>query len=305
MINWFWTAQVVTAIFGLWLFTVYLATTLPILQGKRIVLLIAHPDDEAMFFAPTLQSLTDPALQNQVLIICFSSGNADGLGHIRKEELKKSALQLGITSSEHIVIIEDDRFPDSMTAEWDAKLIGSTLLRYFAPKLAKTPPDSAPISYVDAIITFDSRGVSGHPNHTALYHGAIAYLKLLMQRHTGWECPTKLYTLPSTNIVRKYSSIIDSATTIFTCTWRTKDKGHFPTPIVMVNGPQRIWRAQQAMTTAHKSQMRWFRWGWIGLSRYMIVNDLTRESGVTQDRTTWLREQAREARNAAAKAMSR
>jgi hypothetical protein len=24
------------------------------------------------------------------------------------------------------------------------------------------------------------------------------------------------------------------------------------------------------------SQMRWFRWGWIGLSRYMVVNDLKR-----------------------------
>jgi N-acetylglucosaminylphosphatidylinositol deacetylase len=33
-------------------------------------------------------------------------------------------------------------------------------------------------------------------------------------------------------------------------------------------------RAQKAMTVAHKSQMRWFRWGWIGASRYMVVNDL-------------------------------
>jgi len=31
------------------------------------------------------------------------------------------------------------------------------------------------------------------------------------------------------------------------------------------------------MTTAHKSQMRWFRWGWIVLSRYMVVNDLKLE----------------------------
>jgi N-acetylglucosaminylphosphatidylinositol deacetylase len=35
--------------------------------------------------------------------------------------------------------------------------------------------------------------------------------------------------------------------------------------------------AQQAMTGAHKSQMRWFRWGWVGLSRYMVVNDLKLE----------------------------
>ena len=35
--------------------------------------------------------------------------------------------------------------------------------------------------------------------------------------------------------------------------------------------------AQKAMTQAHKSQMRWFRWGWIGVGRYMVVNDLKRE----------------------------
>jgi N-acetylglucosaminylphosphatidylinositol deacetylase len=31
------------------------------------------------------------------------------------------------------------------------------------------------------------------------------------------------------------------------------------------------------MTTAHESQMRWFRWGWISLSRYMVLNDLKKE----------------------------
>ena len=35
--------------------------------------------------------------------------------------------------------------------------------------------------------------------------------------------------------------------------------------------------AQKAMTKAHKSQMRWFRWGWIAVGRYMVVNDLRRE----------------------------
>ncbi len=38
------------------------------------------------------------------------------------------------------------------------------------------------------------------------------------------------------------------------------------------------WRTgQNAMVKAHKSQMRWFRWGWIGIGRYMAVNDLKRE----------------------------
>lgn len=44
------------------------------LRNKRILLLIAHPDDEAMFFAPTLLALTRPDRGNHVKILCLSSG---------------------------------------------------------------------------------------------------------------------------------------------------------------------------------------------------------------------------------------
>lgn len=277
METWFLAAQIIASIVLLWLFTSLITASFPRLTGKRILLLIAHPDDEAMFFAPILRSITRPDCGNSVFILCFSSGDADGLGHIRKDELKKSAKLLGITSDEHIIVIEDPKFPDSMTTTWDAKLIGSILMRYFAPKIANTPSTSAPTAYIDAIITFDGQGVSGHPNHISLMHGAQAYLKALMARHAGWECPTKLYTLVSTNVLRKYSSILDAVLTVFTIVGFRKEKGAFPTPLLAVSGPMDIWRAQSAMVSAHKSQMRWFRWGWIGLSRYMVVNDLVKQ----------------------------
>ena len=44
------------------------------LANKRILLLIAHPDDEAMFFAPTLLGLTKAELGNEVRILSLSSG---------------------------------------------------------------------------------------------------------------------------------------------------------------------------------------------------------------------------------------
>jgi len=44
------------------------------LYNKRICLLIAHPDDEAMFFAPTVLALTRPETGNHVKILCLSSG---------------------------------------------------------------------------------------------------------------------------------------------------------------------------------------------------------------------------------------
>lgn len=54
------------------------ARTFPQLENKRICLLIAHPDDEAMFFAPTVLSLTRPELGNHLKILCLSSGMCPG-----------------------------------------------------------------------------------------------------------------------------------------------------------------------------------------------------------------------------------
>lgn len=59
----------------LYMYTVgVVQTRFPTLQNKRICLLIAHPDDEAMFFAPTVLALTRPETGNHVKILCLSSG---------------------------------------------------------------------------------------------------------------------------------------------------------------------------------------------------------------------------------------
>jgi len=59
----------------LYMYTVsVVATRFPALRNKRICLLIAHPDDEAMFFAPTVLALTRPETGNHVKILCLSTG---------------------------------------------------------------------------------------------------------------------------------------------------------------------------------------------------------------------------------------
>jgi len=68
----------------------------PSLKNTTIHLLIAHPDDEAMFFAPTLLALTSPALNNTVSVLCLSNGNAENLGPIREKELVASCEILGV-----------------------------------------------------------------------------------------------------------------------------------------------------------------------------------------------------------------
>lgn len=60
---------------GLYMFTASVVQSrLPTIKNKRICLLIAHPDDEAMFFAPTVLALTRPDTGNHVKILCLSTG---------------------------------------------------------------------------------------------------------------------------------------------------------------------------------------------------------------------------------------
>jgi N-acetylglucosaminylphosphatidylinositol deacetylase len=88
----------------------------------RILLLTAHPDDEAFFFGPTLTSLIPSvsapvsassrerasdtvALTNpHVYSLCLSVGNADGLGDIRRRELEDSLDILGVAEDRRWVL---------------------------------------------------------------------------------------------------------------------------------------------------------------------------------------------------------
>lgn len=168
-----------------------------------------------------------------------------------------------------------------MTANWSPSHISALLFRTFAPTHAKTPSKTAPSASIDVLITFDRHGVSAHPNHTSLYHGSLAFLKTLMSRHTGWACPVKFYTLTSINVLRKYASVLDAPASILSVVFLAgkRDAGETPSPLLLVAGWKDYFKGRRAMTAAHRSQMRWFRWGWIAAGRYMVINDLRREKG--------------------------
>jgi N-acetylglucosaminylphosphatidylinositol deacetylase len=171
-------------------------------------------------------------------------------------------------------------FPDSMTTTWSKEKIAGLLSSAFAPNLANTMKSKsieAPTATIDVLITFDGTGVSSHPNHISLYHGARYFISSLIKNRPGWNSPVDLYTLSSVNIVRKYTSIMDTITSILVVAFRKRSGGEHPSPLLFLSGPGEVRTAQRAMTDAHISQMRWFRWGWIGLSRYMVVNDLNLE----------------------------
>ena len=281
---------------------------IPTLRDKAIVLLIAHPDDEAMFFAPTVLGLTRKELGNHLKILClssgispdprnprifsltFSPGNAENIGLTRKREIVSSARILGLRSDDDVLVYEDSAFPDSMVEHWDPARIAAVLSSFFAKspagwlrKQADGSRGEVPKASIDVLITFDRDGVSGHPNHSSLYHGVVAWLQGLMKGRTGWECPVAFYRLTSTSILRKYMAMFDAPLTMVLGLLDSmqsagkKGETDLPRQLLFLNDLSLYRRAQKAMTTAHISQMRWFRWGWICLSRYMIVNDLKRE----------------------------
>lgn len=76
----------ISAIFVFWGFSSTssspFARNFPRLYHKRICLLIAHPDDEAMFFSPTVLALTRPELGNHLKILCLSNGEFQEPGYL-------------------------------------------------------------------------------------------------------------------------------------------------------------------------------------------------------------------------------
>jgi hypothetical protein len=44
------------------------------LHDRNILLVIAHPDDEVMFFGPTLVGITNDTYNNHVRVLCLSNG---------------------------------------------------------------------------------------------------------------------------------------------------------------------------------------------------------------------------------------
>jgi len=105
--------------------------------SELTVLITAHPDDESMFFVPTLHSLTSSASSSssssssssqplqQVWLLCLTTGNYGGLGKVRSKELKCAAEQ--ILRVDKTILLDDPRFPDNPVAAWDPGFVASAI----------------------------------------------------------------------------------------------------------------------------------------------------------------------------------
>ncbi|KAE9548596.1 hypothetical protein FO519_008195 [Halicephalobus sp. NKZ332] len=194
---------------------------LPVHSGGRCLLVIAHPDDETMFFGPTLLRLVESRIK--IFVLSITTGNADGLGSVRKKELSLAIQKLGI-SPDTLTILDMKDYPDGFV-KWETEKLARIILQYIE------------MLDCDCAITFDSHGVSRHPNHISCF-SALQYL------YTNGLLPTdvQVFVLETVRIFRKYSSLLDLLLTYLRSTFFN------------VSSPKDVLAIYAAMRQ-HKSQL--------------------------------------------------
>ena len=97
-----------------------------LLAERGVLLVTAHPDDEAMFFVPTILALQAHGVV--VHVLCLSTGDYDGLGAVRSAELVRSCASLDV-AAERVTLIDDARLRDGPDEIWDSALVASLVRR--------------------------------------------------------------------------------------------------------------------------------------------------------------------------------
>ncbi|VFQ94413.1 unnamed protein product [Cuscuta campestris] len=212
---------------------------------RNVLLVIAHPDDESMFFTPTINHLISKG--HNLHILCISTGNADGMGDARKQELYLAAATLKV-SPHQVKVLDHPDLQDGFGKVWNSDL------------LAKIMKEEADNNSIDVVISFDSYGVSGHCNHCDVHRGVRKLLQDASYKNVeAWE-------LVSSNIFRKYIGPIDAWLSLLYVKLHPNGKVHF-----LINGhPRRSFAAM----AQHLSQWVWFRKLFVSFSSYTYVNSL-------------------------------
>ncbi|VVB06120.1 unnamed protein product [Arabis nemorensis] len=157
-------------------------------QKKNVMFVIAHPDDESMFFSPTINYLSSNAYNLHIL--CLSTGNADAMGSIRKDELYRACAVLKVPLQQ-LKILDHPNLQDGFGQVWSHDLLANII------------EEEVTTHDIHTIITFDNYGVSGHCNHRDVHHGVLNFLQTNSGRNIkAWE-------LVSLNIFRKYCGSVD------------------------------------------------------------------------------------------------
>lgn len=126
----------------------------------RVLVVVAHPDDESFGLGATISAFTSAGAIVDVL--CLTRGEAStlqgvegDLSTIREHELRAAADALG---ARHVDLRD---LPDGGLTGLDPAVVDAEVER----AVAATRPDG--------ILTFDTTGISGHPDHVAATDAAV------------------------------------------------------------------------------------------------------------------------------------
>ncbi|CAF0910636.1 unnamed protein product [Adineta steineri] len=267
--------QLITCIFIpvlLYIFLIMLSTNQAFIPKEfqenhhRLLLIAAHPDDECLFFSPTLRILQTQHHVNTSLLI-LSRGNHVGLGEIRARELHGSCRALNIPQ-ERCISLDLSYMQDDPKIWWSEKQIIPLINEYIR------------LWSIDFVVSFDDYGISGHMNHRAI----ASAVRLLVQNKTNTMIKMS-YELKSVSVLRKYSSLMDFYFVFLSFIPRLLHSffsyiipfNLISSPdvsrILLVNTPN-DYMASRAAFASHQTQYNWDRHIYLIASRYMFINEL-------------------------------
>lgn len=196
----------------------------------RILLVVAHPDDETMFFSPTLSMLKlNPNYDSEVHVLCLSTGNGPRKGLKRRKEMERALTQVFKVSKKQFLILYHDALPDGLDEEWDSSIVAHEVKKCVQKWKINT------------ILTFDEHGVSSHPNHIGTYHGVKEALKGLTN--------VVAYKLHTSFLLVKYLGS-------FAFVWAFLCSNYLGfTKTIITYSPTKIFAGMQR----HASQFVWYR----------------------------------------------
>lgn len=217
---------------------------------ETTLIVVAHPDDETMFFGPTILNLVRNS--KSIDLLCLTNGNSDGIGQQREHEL--SEVVRALSPNMTLMVVKDPDLPDNITKVWD-KLKVIEHIQNHIQRSSRT---------IGTLLTFDNHGVSGHSNHKSVYE-AVYFLR------TGPAIfEPRILILKSLGLWRKYNSFLDSIPTFVMSYLPSYDpRKSFSLGIDITK-----YSSLKSTLLLHRSQMLWFRQLYMMFSRYMFINDL-------------------------------
>src|SRR5688500_8794319 len=140
-------------------------------DGRTVVVVHAHPDDEAIFTGATIRRLADRGAR--VVLVTATAGEMGtprtplptgaALPAVRRKELEAAAEELGVA---RLVLL--GRRASGLPG-WESATHPQALVRADLRGLAQTLAALVEREQAEAVVSYDADGIYGHPDHVAVH----------------------------------------------------------------------------------------------------------------------------------------